>query len=332
MADERWGEGAADLAGGLRAVLDKVCGADVVRRAEEAVDGCDATVDDAVASFGIWDFPPDPELLAVAAWELGRALAPVPFVETTTVRAVLGLESTSYGLEGPVPARVPHTVVAAGGGLAIAAVSEPGRRSTAGDILADAPLAGEPFAWGSDEVDRMRRMVRLLAAARSVGAAEGLLAIGVAYAARREQFGRPIGSFQAVAHRLVDAAIVVDGAGLLVRKAAWVAGPGNGGDGAPSAIFAAMVWAKATAAALATASAVHQSMGGYGFALEEDCQLYSRRIRSWHLRLDRPGGDMIALARTLLDPETRAGVEHLWHADRGVPVPAWARELDASPY
>ena len=81
--------------------------------------------------------------------------------------------------------------------------------------------------------DRVARLVRLLAAARAVGAAEGVLAIGVAYAQRRQQFGRPIGSFQAVAHRLADAATAVDAAGLLVRKAAWTAAIEQGGDGAP---------------------------------------------------------------------------------------------------
>ena len=134
-----------------------------------------------------------------------------------------------------------------------------------------------------------------------MGAAEGVLAIGVAYAQRRHQFGRPIGSFQAVAHRLADAATMVDAAGLLVRKAAWTAEVDQDGDGAPDWTFAAMARAAAEDAAELAAATTHQVMGGYGFTVEEDCQLYSRRIRAWRLRLPPVGDELAELARRLLD-------------------------------
>ena len=105
-------------------------------------------------------------------------------------------------------------------------------------------------------------------------------------------------------------------------------GADQGGDGAPSWEFATMVWAKSVQTGRHVATAVHQCMGGYGFATEYDCQLFSRRIRSWSMRLGDPGPELAELARRLLDPAQRDAVSHLWNHDRGVPIPRWARELD----
>ncbi len=332
MLDERWGEAESLLAEGLRGLLDRACPTSVVRAAEAGVDGRSPELEAALEGFGLDELADvaEPGQLAATAWELGRALAPVTFVETAPVRAVLGLEGAACGLDGPVPAGVERVVVAnEGGELVVVAVdAAAGRRTTAGDVLAPARNQVGSVVGGRAEADRLRRMARLLAAARLVGASEGLLALGVDYAKGREQFGRPIGSFQAVAHRLADAAVASDGAGLLVRKAAWVSEVDQGGDGAPDPLFATLVWAKAVEASRLVVSHVHQCMGGYGFALEYDCQLFSRRIRSWSMRLGRPGPELASLARTLLHGPSRDDVRHLWHHDRGVPIPRWAQELD----
>ena len=258
---------------------------------------------------------------------------------------MLGLDGVAYGLEGTVPAGVTLAVVHDGAGaLRVAEVDGGGaRRTTAGDLLV--PVAGvlavdagtgaaadvSDVAGGANEADRMRRLVRLLGAARLAGATDGLLALGVDYVKAREQFGKPIGAFQAVAFRLADAAIASDGTSLLVRKAAWVADPAQGGDGAPPALFASMAWAKAVDAARAVATHVHQCMGGYGFALEYDCQLFSRRMRSWTMRLGPTGPELAEVARTLLDPPRRDEVRWLWHHDHGVATPRWTRDLDHPP-
>jgi len=333
MLDERWDEHEAEVLEALGALLEKECTPAVVRQAEAALDGRDRGLEARLAEFGLGELPTDPALLTATAWQLGRALAPVPFVETAAVRAVLGLADTAYGLEGPVPASVAAAVVTSPhGAVRVVPVPRPGRRTAAGDLLAvpdhDAP--GAATAGDAAAADRMRRMVRLLDAARLTGAAAGLLALGVDYATRRQQFGRPIGTFQAVAHRLADTAIAVDGATLLTKKAAWVADAAQGGDGAPSALFATLARARAVESARRVATAVHQVMGGYGFSLEEDCQLFSRRIRSWSMRLAPPGPELADVARTLLDPVTRDDVAHLWHHDRGLPLPRWAHELDGS--
>jgi Acyl-CoA dehydrogenase, C-terminal domain len=333
VLDERWAEDDAEVAGALAALLEKECTPAVVREAEAALDGRHRGLEAKLTEFGLSDLPTDPGLLAAVAWELGRALAPVPFVETATVRAVLGLADTAYGLDGPVPAAVGSAVIASPhGALRVVPVPRPGRRTTAGDLLSvpEHDARGAVTAGTAADADRMRRLVRLLAAARLTGAAEGLLALGVEYAGRRQQFGRPIGTFQAVAHRLADTAIAVDGAALLTKKAAWVADPAQGGDGAPSAVFATLARARAVESARLTATNVHQVMGGYGFSLEEDCQLFSRRIRSWAMRLGPTGPELADVARTLLDPAAREQVTHLWQFDRGLPLPRWVRELDGS--
>jgi Acyl-CoA dehydrogenase, C-terminal domain len=331
VLDERWGPAEVEVAEALATLLEKECPPAVVREAEAAFDGRHRRLETQLASFGLGELPTEPSLLTAVAWELGRVLAPVPFVETASVRAVLGVFDTAYGLEGPVPASVPSAVVASPhGSVRVVPVQRPGRRTSAGDLLASADhdARGADTPGGASEADRMRRMVRLLDAARLTGAAEGLLAVGVDYATRRQQFGRPIGTFQAVAHRLADVAVAVDAAVLLTRKAAWVAEPDQGGDGAPSSVFAALARARAVESARLAATSVHQVMGGYGFSLEEDCQLFSRRIRSWSMRLGPTGPELADVARTLLDPAARDQVTYLWHNDHGLPLPRWALELD----
>ncbi|HSD10172.1 MAG TPA: acyl-CoA dehydrogenase family protein, partial [Candidatus Binatia bacterium] len=64
-------------------------------------------------------------------------------------------------------------------------------------------------------------VARIHTAARSVGLARGALEDSVAYAQTREQFGRPIGGFQAVAHRAADMRADVDAMRVLVHQAAW---------------------------------------------------------------------------------------------------------------
>lgn len=333
MLDERWDADAEAVRDGLRTLLERECPPTVVRAAEAAPDGRAPVLDARLEEFGLHALPPDPAVLTVAAWELGRALAPVAFPETAAVAAVLGSGAAGVvsALDGPVPAAATRAAVSdEQGRLVLAAVDvSRGRRTTAGDLLAPVVVeSGADVVGDAEQADRIRRLHRLLAAARIAGAAEALLALGVDYVGRREQFGQPIGAFQAVAHRLADAAIASDGLGLLVRKCAWVADEAQGGDGAPSSEFAAMVWSEAVVAGRRVATEVHQCMGGYGFATEYDCELASRRIRSWSMRLGDPDRALAQLARRLLEPGGRDAVQHLWHHDRGIPVPRWAVDLD----
>src|SRR5579859_513875 len=82
---------------------------------------------------------------------------------------------------------------------------------------------------------------KLLSAASLAGMARRALELAGAYSCERIQFGRPIGSFQGVAHPLADSATDIDGAELLIRRAIWAIAEGRGD--ASESIAAAWWWA-----------------------------------------------------------------------------------------
>ncbi len=114
----------------------------------------------------------------------------------------------------------------------------------------------------------------LLDAAYAAGLAERALEITVDYAKEREQFGNPIGAFQAISHPLVDSKVAVNGAKTLVYEAAWAHSEGLSYRALASM---AALFAKDTAR-IVTARA-EQIHGGIGFTLEYDIQLYYRRAK-----------------------------------------------------
>jgi hypothetical protein len=327
MLDERWSDDVVDVSSALRSLLDATCGESVVRAAEAGDDERSAEVEGHLRPFGLYDLPAEPELLTAVSAELGRTLAPVPWAEVAAVRAVLDVEDAAYALDADPPAGPGSAVVEAAHGMGLVANEGARARTGAGDFLVHVDRDAAVATWRSDDAERLRAMMRLLAAARIVGASSRLVEIGVDYAKERHAFGRPIGSYQAVSHRLADAATAVEGAELLVKKVAWLAATGVA-RGVPQPIFGLMVWANAVDVGRDAARIVHQAMGGFGATLEYPAQLYSRRIRSWGLRLGRPGEAYREIARTLLDPRRREEVVGLWHEARGITIPRWVRELD----
>jgi alkylation response protein AidB-like acyl-CoA dehydrogenase len=105
----------------------------------------------------------------------------------------------------------------------------------------------------------------------------------VAYVKERRQFGVPIGAFQAVGHRLADAATALDGARLLVYEAAGAVDEGW----ARAATLADMAFGFAAETAQRVAAESLHFHGGYGFMVEYDIQLYFSRAKAWAL----VGGD-----------------------------------------
>jgi len=136
----------------------------------------------------------------------------------------------------------------------------------------------------------------ILLAAQAVGGARYALDITVQYAKDREQFDKPLGAFQAIAHYLADAVTAVDGAETLVYEAAWARADGRPIDRlAPMAkLFACKTFRDVTAMA-------QQVFGGVGFTLEYDIQLYFRRAKQLQISWwdDRVLEELIAA--TLLD-------------------------------
>jgi len=138
-----------------------------------------------------------------------------------------------------------------------------------GDVRFDG-IAATPLAGGAAT---SRTLATLLAAAEAVGVAERTLEDSVAYAKVRQQFGRPIGSFQAVKHRCADMAVRAEVARSLTTYAAVALAEGK--ESAPSHVAAAKVLA--TDAALANAADNVQNHGGMGFTWEADAHLYLKR-------------------------------------------------------
>ncbi|RJG00630.1 acyl-CoA dehydrogenase family protein [Noviherbaspirillum sedimenti] len=329
MLDERWSSDAEEIGNALRKLLAVESAIERVRIAEGSTDGRDRALEAALDAFGLSDLEAEPDVLARIAYELGRALAPVAVVESLPALTVLRRNDVAFGFDGLVPAALPYAAVQRSDGVYIEKVLGMPRKSAAGDFLVQHQSNGDgEFIGDSAIADRLLRLMNLLDASRMVGAGQALLQYGVDYANEREQFGKKIGGFQAVAHKLVEAGIVLEGAELLVRKAAFTALERAGGDGAPAPVFSMMVLPKAIEASRLVATTVHQVFGGNGFAMEYNVQLFSRRLRSWAMRRERPGKQLAALARTMLTAEKRDAVKYLWNHDSGLPLPRWAREAD----
>lgn len=111
-------------------------------------------------------------------------------------------------------------------------------------------------------------------AAQAIGGARAALELTTQYAKDREQFDKPLGAFQAIAHYLADASTAVEGGEILVHEAAWAAANGQSIEQlAPMAkLFAGRTYRDVTAMG-------EQVFGGVGFTLEYDIQLYFRRAK-----------------------------------------------------
>ena len=114
-----------------------------------------------------------------------------------------------------------------------------------------------------------------LASAEMLGAADRVLSMSVEYAKDRVQFGKPIGSFQAVKHMLADALVDVEGMRSTVYYAAWCAAAGDR-DRSLSASMAKAWCSDASRRVMGTGLQVH---GGIGFTWEHDMHLYVKRAQ-----------------------------------------------------
>jgi alkylation response protein AidB-like acyl-CoA dehydrogenase len=160
-------------------------------------------------------------------------------------------------------------------------------------VPASARLGAEGAAWPALETTLQRAAVAL--AAEQLGGAQRALDLAVAYAKQRVQFGRPIGSFQAIKHELADVMVRVEAARSAVYYAGCVAAAG----GAALPAAASMAKAAATEAfSFATATAL-QVFGGVGFTWEYDVHLYFKRARSSASLLGDASWHRERVARTL---------------------------------
>jgi alkylation response protein AidB-like acyl-CoA dehydrogenase len=305
------------LASAVRDFLKKECTAERVRTiwesghdralwsqlAELGVTG--ALVPDAHGGMGL-----DERDLVLLLEETGRAALPAPVVATAAVAAPL-LRDTPLAA-----AWLPRIA----DGSAIVAIGHPANPFVADADLADLLLvardgelhaiarggfaatrqpANDParrlfsVTWTPSAATRFagaaeaRRLLdaaldrgALACAAQALGVADRLLEMAVGYAQQREQFGRPIGSFQALQHQLADVKVRLEYARPVVYKAAHSIARGV----ATRSCDASHAKLAAVAAAQRAARTALQVHGALGYTWEQDLHLWMRR--AWSLERD----------------------------------------------
>jgi len=136
----------------------------------------------------------------------------------------------------------------------------------AGDVLGTAGAA-------ENMLGRVLDKAALLKCAEVSGACRAVLEMTVTYAGARQQFGKPIGTFQVIQHRLVDMLMMVDGLQYLVYQAAWMMSAGS-----DCAVQIAMAKIKANEVYQHTALDGIRIHGAIGFSMDHDVGLYYRRV------------------------------------------------------
>jgi alkylation response protein AidB-like acyl-CoA dehydrogenase len=143
--------------------------------------------------------------------------------------------------------------------------------------LSDAParlVAGADYA--ARVITRALQVGSALLAVEQVGAAQHLLDLSVEYAKARLQFGRPIGSFQAVKHRLADDLVALEHARSTAYHAIWALSDGTG-DALDPELAVSIAQATCSAAFTQVATDTIQVHGGIGFTWEHQAHLYYKR-------------------------------------------------------
>jgi hypothetical protein len=267
---------------------------------------------------------------AIVAEELGRGLADAPFLgptlatelrrlveapAATTVETVVLTRSLSdlvVTVDGLVPngavaidaqgASSALVLIARDGGFVVASVplqsaevgvdlTRPSWSVDAGSPAVELGQCGRPLA--ADDLIRWHALGLALACADLVGVMRGALALSCAYVSSRQQFGRPVGSFQAIQHLLADVLVLTEGSRSVARHAAWAVDALS-----PDAANAAASGAKAYCARAArtvceTSIQVH---GGIGNTWECLAHVHLRRAL---LSSEILGGVGISLERVL---------------------------------
>jgi alkylation response protein AidB-like acyl-CoA dehydrogenase len=139
---------------------------------------------------------------------------------------------------------------------------------------------------GAGSAERGRTLARIALSAECVGTMDGALELTVSYVSQRRQFGRAIGSFQAVQHRLAMLKVAVEAARYLTYEAAYF------GDAERAALAAS----QATATAQKVHAETHQLTGAIGFTREHDLFIWSMRLQALRLELGGTTAHRRALA------------------------------------
>jgi 3-oxochol-4-en-24-oyl-CoA dehydrogenase len=303
----------------VAALLEAECPLTRVRASEKL--GFDADLWRSLVAAGALADHGDLVTAALVAEVLGRHLAPVPFAEHVAAGRLLarldrpvpeGVATLTVARHAdggrlvPAGAVAEHVVTRLDGDLVLVSTPAPGvgPRNVAALPVAERDLRTGAIVLASGAEGRAAHEQavgdwQVLTAALLVGLADRALELTVAHVKRREQFGRAIGSFQAVQHHLADHATAIEGARLLTWLAAWRGTPDE----------AAMAFLFAAETARATTASALQYHGGAGYRLDGDIQLFHRRARGWPLvagdlrpEWERLGGQLFpAAGQSVLD-------------------------------
>ena len=282
-----------DLAGHQQALLDAVttllgrhAGPARCRALGGASPDYDRALDDAMHAAGFVDVAADPGAgpldAALVAEAVAGAAGVIAYGAEALVATGLGLSGvagpvalTTAAHRGPVRFGADAAVLLVLDGAQVRVVDvAPGTFARVpsrfgypfGDIDAPAP-GGTVLAAGSGA--RMLAWWRVALAVEAVGAMAAALRLTVDYTRERKQFGRAIGSFQAVQHRLAELAVLVEGARWLALEAAFLGAPDDAAELAAT---------HACVAARRVSADTHQFSGAIGFAEEYDLHLWTMRL------------------------------------------------------
>lgn len=140
-----------------------------------------------------------------------------------------------------------------------------------------ANLLGEAGdAWGTLKL--LLQKGAALRCCQMVGALQEVLDMTVEYVKNRVQFGRPIGSFQAIQHYCANMATDVDGSRFITYQALW-----RLGEDLPSDLEVSAAKAWVSDSAQRVSATAHQCHGAIGFTQEHDLQLFTRRLKAWEV-------------------------------------------------
>ena len=166
-------------------------------------------------------------------------------------------------------------------------------------VLTFSGTPGRPVSQPGAAAEIVAQAVRggmLALAAEQVGGAQRCLDMAVAHAKVRHQFGRAIGSFQAIKHMCADMLLEVESARSAAYRAAWAAADGA----ADLPLVASLAKARCSEAYFQVAASNIQVHGGIGFTWEHDAHLYYRRAKSAEVMLGTPASHREVVAGLLL--------------------------------
>lgn len=231
--------------------------------------------------------------------ELGRHAMPLPLADAIGARALVGPEvELPPGMLALAPALVRQpgggllAPLVPGGALAEHVLGEqagrlvllpcaPARRvrpGIAGSLLATLEWPSADAARPLDgQAEALAPLAAALHAALLAGAMNRVFAMTLRHCNERQQFGRPLGKFQAVQHQLAVMAEQVAAAAMAAQA------PFQGGARVPALLPAAMAKARTSEAAPQVANTAHALHGAIGITGEYDLQLYTRRLHEGRL-------------------------------------------------